>query len=371
MTRILVKMPNWVGDCVMATPAMTLIKTALPGVKIDALIRPGLAGLILDNPQFDKVIAAHDKKMPPEVVAEIRATKYDAVALLTNSIRSAWMAYRFGIPRRIGFNREGRGILLTDKLHYDALHWVTPAPKPLSRRSIKGTPVPGLPRHMVEYYLEIARATVNAIDPDAMKSSPTFDPKMVLPLNRDSEKKVAGILRDAGIIDKTLIGINPGAAQGSAKRWPPERMGHLVDGLQRADWAFVSTAGPAEKHLNDEVQAVTKVKIHRLGEQMTLRDLPALMSRLAILVTNDSGGMHVAAARQVPCVGVVGSTDWPNTHPWECPKILVQHPVPCSPCFLESCPIDHPCMMNLQPYAVAEATLQLMNQTGTWKPVQS
>jgi heptosyltransferase-2 len=168
---------------------------------------------------------------------------------------------------------------------------------------------------------------------------------------------------------KTLIGLNPGAAHGPAKRWSPTRLGHLVDGLQRPDWAFVSTAAPGEKHLNDEMQAATSVHIHRLGEQTSLRELPALISRLAILVTNDSGAMHVAAARKVPVVALFGPTDWPSTKPWQAPSTLVRHPVPCSPCFLEKCPIHHPCMDGIEAYAVAQALLDRMNDSNRWQAV--
>lgn len=360
-------MPNWVGDCLMATPALRLMRAAFPDAEIDALCRPSVAGILQDNPDLTRVIAAKDKELPPHVRTELRSARYDAAALMTNSLGSAWFAFRLGIPQRIGFNREARGLLLTRRLPFEPLRWQSPTPAPLSRRSIKGQPKPGLPRHMVEYYLEIARATITTLAGEAALGAVALpDYRMVLPLDREAEMKIAGLLRDAGIMRKTLIGINPGAAHGPAKRWSPARLGHLVDGLQRPDWAFVSTAAPNEKHLNDEVQAQTKVPIHRLGEQATLRELPALISRLALLVTNDSGAMHVAAARQVPTIAIFGPTDWPSTRPWEAPTTLIQHPVPCSPCFLEKCPINHPCMDGVEAYAVAKALLERLHQSDKW-----
>ncbi len=367
MTKILVKMPNWVGDCIMATPALALMRAALPGATIDLLCRPSVAGILQDNPHKSQVIAANDRKLSGDEMSDLKAAGYDAIALMTNSLGSAWLGFRIGAKKRIGFNREGRGLLLTTRLPFKPLEWQSPTPKPLSRRSIKGEPVAGLPRHMVEYYLAIARATVAAIDPTVQRNGFNVDYKLVLPLNREAETKVASMLRDYGIMGKTLIGINPGAAHGPAKRWSPERLGHLVDGLQRKDWAFVSTAAPNESHLNDRVQAVTKVSIHRLGEKATLRELPALISRLSVLVTNDSGAMHVAAARRVPTVAIFGPTDWPSTRPWEAPTQLVHRPVPCSPCFLEECPIDHPCMDGVQSYDVAEAVMNLVHQSGRWQ----
>ncbi len=371
MTRILVKMPNWVGDCVMATPALALIHAAIPGVVIDVLCRPSVAGILQDNPHITDVISAVDKKMPMEIIAQIRSMKYDAIALMTNSLGSAWLAFRLGIPRRVGFNREGRGMLLTHKIPYLPLKWKSPTPQPLSRRSIKGIPQPGMPRHMVEYYLDIARATIAAIDPEKAGVESHTNYKLVLPLSHEAERKVATLLRETKIMGKVLIGINPGAAHGPAKRWPPVRLGHVVDGLHRPDWAFVSTAAPNEKPLNDEVQAATPVPIHRLGEKVSLRELPALISRLAVLVTNDSGPMHIAAARQVPTIAIFGPTDYPATRPWEAPHLLINHPVPCSPCFLESCPIHHPCMREIDGFDVSEAVLKLVNQSGKWTAFRS
>ncbi len=351
----------------MATPALALLRAAFPDATIDVLCRPSVAGILQDNPHITTVIAATDKKMPSDIRVQIRHTKYDAIALMTNSLGSAWMAFRLGIPRRIGFDRESRGILLTDKLPYQPLQWTSPTPQPLSRRSIKGTPQPGLPRHMVEYYLDIAHATIAAVGASDI-SQPLTNYKLVLPLNSEAERKVATLLREAGIMGKLLIGINPGAAHGPAKRWSATRLGHVVDGLYRSDWAFVSTAAPNEKHLNDEVETATKVPIHRLGEKVSLRELPALISRLSVLITNDSGPMHVAAARQVPTVAIFGPTDRVSTRPWEAAYALVNHPVPCSPCFLETCPINHPCMDNIDGYEVAQAALKIIGESGRWAP---
>lgn len=367
MTRLLVKMPNWVGDCLMATPALALMKAAIPGVRIDALCRPSVAGVLADNPHITDLIQANDKALEPETVKRIHSNNYDAAVLMTNSLGSAWLVKQLKIPKRIGFNREHRGLLLTSKIPFKPLEWQTPTPKPLSRRSIKGTPQPGLPRPMVEYYLEIARATITAVAPQ-VQSLPSLDYKMVLPLHRSSEERVARLLRENNIVSKLLIGINPGAAHGPAKRWPPERLGHLVESLARPDWVFVSTAAPGEKELNDQVQEATTIPIVRLGEQVSLRELPALISKFAVYITNDSGPMHIAAARGVPTIAIFGPTDPGSTRPWEAQHTLVRHPVPCSPCFLEECPINHPCMLGIDSFDVATATMESLSNNAKWTP---
>lgn len=365
MTRILVKMPNWVGDCVMATPALALLKSALPHAQIDLLVRPSVAGILEDNPHKAQLIVANDREMPPEVLAGLKEAGYAAVVLLTNSLRSAWMAARIGAKIRVGFNREGRGLLLTHKIPFQPLEWQTPTEAPLSRRSIKGIPKPGWPRHMVEYYLELARTTITALEPSHSLDS-GLDFHLALPLQRSSEEKIARLLRENAIQKNVLIGINPGAAHGPAKRWPPELLGRAIEMLNRPDWAFVSTAGPGERELNDAVEDVAGFPLHRLGEVTTLRELPALISRLGVLITNDSGPMHIAAARNVPTVAIFGPTDPPSTYPWQAPHTIVRNPVPCSPCFLETCPIHHPCMRGISSFQVAEATLSLLQKSGRW-----
>src|SRR5690606_28346350 len=119
---------------------------------------------------------------------------------------------------------------------------------------------------------------------------------------------------------------------------------------------------PGEVELNDALQAATSTPIVRLGEKVNLRELPALISRLSVLVTNDSGPMHIAAARSVPTVAIFGPTDPPSTHPWGAQYKLLQNRPACSPCFLEQCPIDHRCMTFIPGFDVAEAVLETLSQ---------
>lgn len=364
-------MPNWVGDCVMATPAIALIKTAIPDAEIHLLARPSVAGILQDTPHASKIIVANDRDIPADIFQQLKSTNYAAITILTNSLRSSWLARQLRIKRRIGFNREGRGILLTHKLPYHPHEWQTPTPKPLSRKSIKpaSKPIPpGQPRHMVEYYLKLARATVEALNGDMTRAS-KMDFAMHLPLSRTAEEKVARLLREAGIQGKILIGVNPGAAAGPAKRWPPEHLGRAIEILGRPDWAFVSTASPAERHLNAAVQEVTEYPIHTLGELVTLRELPALISRFSVLISNDSGPMHIAAARNIPTIAIFGPTDPPSTHPWQASHKTIYKKVECSPCFLADCPIDHRCMKNISSFEVAEAVLDSLFHSSRWNPI--
>lgn len=367
---ILLKMPNWVGDCVMATPAIAWLRQRFPEARIDALVRRGPAGVLLDNPHLTEVITADERRLTPGERERLKGARYDAVALFPNSLRSAWLAWRLGLPRRAGFARPWvRSLLLTRPLPYDPRLWQSPTPRPLSSRSRPGAREEQGQRHMVDYYLTIAARTAallgleNECPPD---TTPVNTP-LVLPVNALAAEQLDELLRSRGLAGRPLIALNPGAAYGSAKRYPlpllaraaDELLGHLPADAGPPP-ALVSTAAPNESSLNDELEAGLSAPLHRLGEQLDLRGLTALLDRASLLITNDSGAMHMAAARRTPTVALFGPTDWNVTHPWSpAARVLRQSP-DCAPCFLRECPIDHRCMTALSPSSVAQAALELL-----------
>lgn len=345
--RILVKAPNWVGDCVMATPALALMRKCLPEAVIDVLARPSVAAVFRCNPDINTLLDIDERAMPAEARAVIRENRYDAVAIMPNSLGSAWLVFRLWIGKRIGFARGGRGLLLTHPLHYDPYEWQTCTPEPLSRRGIRprGADTQRAPGHMVEYYLRIAEATLTALG-HSRRPDPHDEPgPLVLNVHSDAAAQVDRLLGGHGLAGKTLIGINPGAAYGAAKRWPVDRLGETAGRLAELHGAaIVSTASIKETELNDQVAAASRAAVHRLGEQLDLQGLIALVDRLALLVTNDSGAMHIAAARSVPTLAVFGPTDWNVTRPWDSNAQVMRCSPACAPCFLRDCPIDHRCM---------------------------
>lgn len=353
----------------MATPALSLLRSAFPDAYIAVLCRPALSAILEDLDTINEIFAFDERKFTREQSAQLKTKRFDACLLLTNSLRSAWIAWKIGCKKRIGFARSYRSFLLTDPITFDISEWQTPTRKPLSKKSYTGSPTPGFPRHMVMYYLKIAETAIHALDFSINISTLNTNYDLNLPINKKSKNAITELLNKHRLNKKILIGINPGAAHGEAKRWPAERLAHLISGIDRSDWAFVSTASRFENHLNDQVQDSTETKIYRLGEETSLRDLPALIDRLSVLITNDSGPMHIAAARQVPVVALFGPTDSASTSPWHSPHVICDAPVSCSPCFLRECPINHPCMKDIENYSVAESLLKLMRQNGTWKPL--
>lgn len=354
--RILVKAPNWVGDCVMSTPAIRCLRATFPQSAIDVLARPSVAGVLLDNPDITEVVAADERRMERATLLELQSRRYDAVALMPNSLGAAWNAWMLRIPHRVGFSRNGRGMLLTTRIPFAAGEWQTTTPQAISRKSL-GSSVT-TPSHMVEYYLRVAEATAASLGTAPMRAGRL---ELVLPVNAQAAAAVSDLLERTSLSGQLLVGINPGAAYGDAKRWPLDQLATAAAAISRQSGAaIVSTAGPKERELNEQVAATAGVPIHCLGQELDLRGLVALVDRLALLITNDSGAMHISAARHTPTLAVFGPTDWNVTYPYDSNSRVVRESPPCAPCFLRECPIDHRCMTRVTADRVVAAATNML-----------
>lgn len=366
VSRVLVKAPNWVGDCVMATPALAYLRAALPQARLDVLARPSVARVLHGHPDIDTLHGIHEHKMTRAEFDLLRQAKYDAAVLLPNSFGSAWLAFRLGISRRIGFSRGARRLLLTHPISYSPRAWQTPTPKPLTRKSLRAldNPKAPAPGHMVYYYLQAAQSAVQALTGNAPPLPERDDIRLKLAVSPEATRQLDALLKEKGLDQARLIGINPGAAYGGAKRWGPEQLAAVADALAASlpAAAIISTASRFETELTDQVQRYAKTPIHRLGESLDLQGLVALMDRLALLVTNDSGAMHLGAARSTPTVALFGPTDWNVTAPWNPRARVVRCSPPCAPCFLRECPTSHQCMKAITSEAVASAAHSLLSK---------
>lgn len=292
--RLLVVCPSWLGDVVMATPALRLLRDALPGTFIGALLRPGLDELLAGSDLVDEmhVDRARGVMGPKLVAAKIRPRRYDAALLLTNSFSTALIVRLAFIPRRIGYDRDGRGLLLTDRL------------KP-ERRSVTGgfACVPA-----VEYYLRAARAVLGDQQQADMRLF-----HMELSCSADQERAGEAVLTQAGIAPGTRYAVlNPGA-NNPAKRWPGERFAQIAEHLvKRHDLHVLVSGGPSESELVDSVVAQSgmpeRVKsLVRAG--VTIGALKPIVRGAAMMLSNDTGPKHIAAAFRVPTVTLYGPTD--------------------------------------------------------------
>lgn len=337
--RILVKGVNWLGDAVMSLPAIDWLHERYPQAHVSVLTLANLADVYAGRTSVQTVIPYRKQgglagiRQWFALVADLRARHLDLAVLLPGSFHSALTVWWAGIPQRRGHARELRGWMLTDRVprrppHEDA--------------------------HRVTDYLRLA----------AHPAPPPCDRGPNLPVDPEDLAWVDDTVRAAGLdpAAQPLIAINPGATYGGAKCWPAERFVALGQRLiAEAHASLVVVGGPAEQALGEQI-AGRWPKAHAicLAGKTSIRRLAALLSRCRLLVTNDTGPMHVAQAVGTRIVAIFGPTDPINTPPWGNRHVIVREPVACSPCFLRECPIDHRCMDRVQVDDVFHAAERLI-----------
>ncbi len=321
--RLLLRAPNWVGDVVLALPALRDLRRDFPAARLTVLARPWVAELYRAVPQVD---AVEESRGHAADVASLRG-RFDAAVLLPNSFGSALVARRAGVPERWGYATDGRGLLLTRRCRVPA--------------SVRG-------RSQVYYYRAMLEGLGLATEgpPDASLDCPDA-------WSAEGARLLGG--------DGPWIGVNPGAFYGNAKRWRPERFAAAAELVARRIGAGVAiVGGPAERPLGEAIAAQLRAPVRLLSGETTLAGLVGVLKRLRLLLTNDSGPMHLAAALGTPLVAVFGSTDWTETAPVAGKAALVREDVYCSPCLLRDCPIDHRCMTRVGVDRVVAAALSLL-----------
>lgn len=303
--RLLVVLPSWLGDVVMATPALRLLRASLPGSFIGGLMRPGLDELLAGTDLLDEmhVDRARGVMGPKLAAAKIRPRRYDAAVLLTNSFSTALITRLAFIPRRIGYDRDGRGLLLTEKLRPERTG-------PLAGIGVGGFAcVPA-----VEYYLRAARVVVGMREDGEEEARP---PRLELGATAEQQRTGAEILVRAGVRDGERYAVlNPGA-NNPAKRWPAERFGMMAAHLVKTHGMRVLVnGGPSEQDIVDAVIAEAMrlgaaeemvVGLPKLG--ITIGALKPIVRGSSVMLTNDTGPRHIAAAMGTPVVTLFGPTD--------------------------------------------------------------
>ena len=332
--KILIVLPNWIGDAVMSVPAISQIRERFPSDRITIIGLPHISELFYESPYVDEIrVYKKDSPFSKRGLAaaglSLRSEKFDMALLLPNSFRSALLVRLAGIPLRCGYNRDGRGFLLT-----------MPVQLTLQIKRL----------HQVEYYLHLARS----IEENQGGHFPYFPsgnmgsvPKSKwLYLSKEETEDALNTLNKNHITpDDLLIGINPGATYGSSKRWYPERFSQVAAALvQKYHAKIILFGGPGERDIAEEIVRGSGPSLFNMAGQTTIRGLMALLSQCRLLITNDSGPMHIAAALGVPVVAIFGSTDPALTTPIRTGHVIIRKDVPCSPCFRRECPTDLKCM---------------------------
>jgi len=346
MSRVLVRATNWLGDAVMSLPTIRTIRQVFPHAHIALVARPWVADLYAREAAVDRVIpytAQSGLRAKREFAARLRAERFDGAILLQNAFDAALMVWLAEIPERIGYNRDGRGLLLTKRI---------PVPEPGE-----------IPRHERFYYLELLRRA-GMIE--------RFPMTEAIRLGGAEQARESGARHMAALgVGGPAIGISPGAAYGNAKRWLPERFAEaarkVADGhAGRNACATLVFGSAAERALCEEVAAALGrggMDARNLAGETTLREFIDLAAACRLFLTNDSGAMHVASALGVPTVAVFGATDDTTTGPSGPFARVVREHAECSPCLLRDCPIDHRCMARVSAARVASAALQLWEES--------
>ena len=335
--KILIRSTNWIGDAIMTTPAVRTIRENFPAAEITILSYPWVADIFAASPHVDRVML-YEKKGRHKGLAgmwrlsrELAAQRFDMAILLQNAFSAALLALLAGIPVRAGYRRDGRGLLLS--------HGV------IIKKSTRM-------RHQVYYYQEMLKDLGLMCSPQELF--------LALP---DSANAWA---RDflAAKAKTPVVGLNPGAAYGPAKRWPAERYAGLAKRLAEEQGATLLVFGTsADAEAAAEICAAAPGQVHDLTGKTTLAQAMALIGMCDAFVTNDSGLMHVAAAQKTPLVAIFGSTDSVATGPFAPRVEVVNKNLPCSPCLKTHCPQnDFACMLEIGVGEVYAATCRLLER---------
>lgn len=337
-SNIVIRTPNWVGDAVMSTPFIRAARQNFPHAKITLLAKPWVSPVYEKNPHIDRILIYEASGRHSGVwgkvrlARELRGDHFDMALLLQNAFEAALIAWMAGIPCRAGFDTDVRGGFLTHPVH----RW------PFFKK-----------RHQIVYYLEILKGL--GLMTDGVKPELFFTEAEV--------RQAARFIRENGCPENVrVIGINPGAAFGTAKRWFVERYAEVCVRLKSVRPVFFLVFGsPAETGLGETICGAVGGGSLNLCGRTSLRQAMSLIGRCDLFITNDSGLMHVAAAQDVPQIAVFGSTNHTTTYPESRFSHIVRSPVPCGPCMKPDCPSDHRCMEAVGADRVLDMAIALLD----------
>ncbi|MDJ0829485.1 MAG: lipopolysaccharide heptosyltransferase II [Desulfobacterales bacterium] len=333
VNRILVRAPNWIGDAVMTTPAMAAIRNTFPDAEISILAKPAIAELFQSHSACDRIII-FDKSNGHksiqglwQLTRELKQSQFDMAILMQNAFQAAAITFLAGIPIRAGYRTDGRRLLLNYGI-----------PMGSKERQL----------HHVDYYFNMVKAlgikgpnkhlTLECTKQETAWSQDTFGQQYAV--------------------------IAPGATYGSAKKWKPERFAAVADSLgNQFDFKIVFIGDQGDQATGNQVAAQMQSQPINLIGKTSVRQMLAIIASSRLLVTNDSGPMHVAAAFNTPLIAIFGSTDHQTTSPQSKNARMIYHRLDCAPCLKRHCPTDHACMEAVTVNDVMATANKLINDT--------
>lgn len=331
-----IRAPNWIGDGIMSLPAIRAFKEYFPADRLSLVVKPYLADIFLNLAEIDEIITIPERWSTGNYIKNLRRLRKKHFArgiLFTNSFSSAFFFRLAGVGRLSGYDRDGRGWLLADRI---------PA-----RASVE---------HHQFYYLKIIEHLAG------QKIARPFSSGLVLSAGEIAQTAamMAGLGITAGC---DLLAIAPAAAYGSAKTWLPERFREVISAWQGSHPAaeILLLGSPGEKEIINGIAAGLPGRIHNLAGRLSLRQTIRILANCRLVICNDSGLMHIAASLQVPLLAIFGPTENHKTSPLSGPSRLLFHGADCAPCRYRDCPTDHRCMTAVTCSEVLAAAEELWN----------
>lgn len=349
--RVVVRGTNWVGDSVMSVPALRALRRLLPDANITLVLRPGVRGLFEDADFVDELLV-YDRRSMFSVFGQVRDWKkrnFDLALLFQNAFEAALIPFLAGIPLRLGYATESRQPMLSH-----------PLALPDWRSS----------RHEVFYYLYL----VTALEQLLYKSSNICeaDPDTSLELSESRRQAAIQFLQSNELnTERSIVAICPGSINSRAKRWPAESFARLADTLLDERRQVVFVGSPAEQDVSREVTSKMRKQPVVLTGKTTIDQLTSILGIVDLVVTNDTGPAHIAAALGRPTLVIFGPTNPLTTRPFSGQAEILRHPPDCAPCMLRDCPIDHRCMTAITVEEVLEHSNAMLKRSSFARAARS
>ncbi len=334
----MIRASNWLGDSVVSVPAVRAIKASRPDAHVTVASPAKIAAVWKLVPEVDEVIPIPNRRLFATVRAIRRQPRFDVAMLFPNSIRVALEAWLSGVPRRIGYRGHSRSWLLTE--------------------IVPETQKAGPPKHQAMHYLRIAESLGTEISDEFTSAKKTLNPPSH---SYGAAGAQSAAHQTSNIKHQTSLALCPGAEYGPAKRWLPERFAEAakaIAGQRPVQWILFGTKKDAA--IGKEIsKSLGDGCVSRIG-QTTIEQLIDELRECSLLLTNDTGTMHLASLLGVPVVAIFGSTEPRMTGPLGTGHIVLRHQVECSPCFLRKCPIDFRCMKAVTVQEVVDAVMSIL-----------
>jgi heptosyltransferase II len=349
--RVVVRGTNWVGDSVMTLPALRALRRVLPDAHVTLVMRPSARGIFADVDFVDEILI-YDRRGPFSIIPQVREWRkrqFDLAVLFQNAFEAALIPFLAGVPLRLGYATESRQALLTH-----------PLALPDWRSS----------RHEVFYYLYLITALEQSLS--GTSEICEAEPDASLQISDARKAEAENLLRSYGVREgEPVVALCPGSINSRAKRWPAERYATLADRFIDSHRQVLLIGSADEADVTREVTSGMRNQAVVLTGKTSLDQITAVLSLADLVVTNDTGPAHIAAALGRPTLVIFGPTNPLTTRPFAPEAEILRRPPDCAPCMLRDCPIDHRCMTAISVDEVFEHSQALLKRASFAKTVRN